>query len=200
MNTEAIGLLAGLLGLLSVIPYCVRVWQRKIRPNPTSWFVWSLLSGILLFNYKETGVGASIWLAVVGFLNVGTVFVLTLLRQRSEWSKPDRLEVATLTIGMISVAYLLTSGQADNALYIGIFADIWAVAPTVRGAWRRPLQDRPYAWLMFAIASMISMFAITDGSLSSYALPVYYAIAELLVAIPLVLHRCKERIPLREWV
>lgn len=199
MSAEVIGIMSGLLGLLSVVPYAVRTWQHKINPNPTSWFLWSLLSAVLLLTYKEAGAEASIWLAVAGALNVLIVFVLALVRQRNAWNRPDTLEVVALVMGMISIGYLIF-GQAGSALYIAIFADMWAVAPTIRGAWRRPSQDRPFAWIMFATASVLSMFAVTNSTVSNYALPIYYSVTELLVAVPLVMYRRSKKIPLREWV
>src|SRR3954451_2598804 len=48
-------MISGGLVICSVIPYALRTYQGKIKPNVTSWGLWTLIGATLLLTYKSSG-------------------------------------------------------------------------------------------------------------------------------------------------
>jgi len=146
MSAETIGLTAGMLVIISVIPYSIRTYQSKIQPNLTSWSLWTLIALVLLLTYKSSGAEANVWPAVFGFTNPLLITILV-LRRRSEWTKPNRVEVACLVFSLLSLGLWLGVHErkelAQYALYLAIIADTCAAIPTIVFVWTQPNGDRP---------------------------------------------------------
>lgn len=197
-----IGMISGLSVIISVIPYSIRVYQGKIRPNLTSWSLWTLIGLALLLTYKSSGAGANVWPAMFGFANPLLVTILV-LRQHGGWARPNRIEVACLVLGLLSLGFWF--GVRENkelsqyALYLAIIADACAAIPTIMFVWTEPDGDRPFAWAFFAVGYGLAIFAITEQTFANYVLPIYMFFGAGIIALPLALHRWRQKAPLSEW-
>jgi hypothetical protein len=203
LNTETIGLISGLLVVVSIVPYAIRTWQDKIHPNLTSWSLWALIGLALLLTYKSSGAGSNVWPAVFGFTNP-LLITLLVLKKHGRWTKMNRVEIVCLILGLIALGIWIVVHDkqelAQYALYLAIAADISAAIPTFVFVWTQPDGDRPFAWVFFAVGYGLAIFAITEHTFSNYVLPLTMFLAALSVALPLVLYRWKKKIPLSEWI
>ena len=203
MGTETIGMISGLLVVISIVPYSIRTYQGKIQPNFTSWSLWSLLGLALLLTYKSSGAESNLWPAVFGFTNP-TLITLLMLKQRGEWTKPNRVEKICVVFSLMSFGLWLgvhnNKELAQYALYLAIIADIWTAIPTIKYVWTRPDDDRPFAWALFAVGYGLAIFAITDHTFANYILPIWMLFAGLGIAFPLPMHRWKQKSSLSEWI
>lgn len=203
MSSATVGLLSGLLVTASVVPYGWQVYRGKIKPNLTSWSLWALIGLALLLSYRSSGANDNVWPAVFGFTNPLIITILVLWR-RGQWVKPSGLEKLCIAISLASLAtwYLVRDqqGLAQYALYLGMVADVGAAVPTIAFVWKRPWDDRPFAWICYSIGYGLGMLAITEHTVANYALPMYMTLGSASVAIPLVLYRWRERTPLSRWI
>ena len=202
-NAETIGLISGFVVIISIIPYGLRVYQGKIMPNLTSWSLWTLIGFALLLTYKSSGAEANVWPAVFGFVNP-LLITLLVLRQRGGWGKPNKVEASCLVFGLLSLGLWIcvrgNKGLAQYALYLAILADACASVPTIVFVWTKPEDERPFAWCLFAIGYGLVVFAITEHTFANYILPLYMFVGALSIAVPLILHRLRQKAPLSEWV
>ena len=106
MSAEIIGLISGLLVIISAIPYVIRIYQGKIQPNLTSWSLWSFIGLALLLTYKSSGAQANIWPAVFGFISPVLITALV-LRQHGGWAKPNKIEIACIVFSLLSLGLWL---------------------------------------------------------------------------------------------
>ncbi len=203
MSAQWIGLLSGGLVVVSAVPYCMRIYQGKIFPSLTSFSLWSFIGFALLITYRSAGAQANVWPAVFGFTNPLIIAAL-IVRQRGKLVKPNRVELACLIIGVLALlAWVMLhndSSLVPYALYLAIVADGCAAVPTIVIVWLRPYEDRPFAWMLFALAYGLALFAVPDHSIANLVLPTYMLIGSLSIAFPLVLYRWKNNVPLREWL
>lgn len=203
MNTDTIGLISGLLVIISIIPYSIRTYQRKIRPNLTTWSLWTLIGLALLLTYRSSGAGANVWPAVFGFSNPLLITILV-LRQHSGWTKLNRVEIVCLVISILSIGLWLAVREnkdlSQYALYLAIVADGCAAIPTIVFVWTQPNGDRPFAWAFFAVGYGLAIFAITEYTFANFILPLYMFIGPLIIFIPLVRYRLRNKMPLKEWI
>ncbi|MBP9771495.1 MAG: hypothetical protein KBD16_01020 [Candidatus Pacebacteria bacterium] len=205
MNTELIGKIAAAVVVVSIIPYAIQVWRRKIVPSLTSWSLWTLIGLALLLTYKSAGATDSVLLYVFGFINPLVISILALWRGTREPLKlwPD---VWCIAISIASLLLWLVVRGEDaqflklTALGLAILADAFAAIPTVLGAWRRPEEDRPFAWVTFALANGLNLLAVSEPSFSGYVLPAYMFITPVVVFLPLIRYRLAEKTPWSEWI
>ena len=199
---ETIGLLSGLIVTISVVPYAIRTFQCKIRPNLVSWSIWSILGLALLLTYRSSGATSNVWPAVFGFIN--PCLITALAFWRGERKKPNKLEIICVVIGLISIILWWFARDAKQlaqyALYIAIVADACAAIPTIVFVWKTPDGDRPFAWALFAIGYGLVLFAIEEQTLANYILPIYMSVGSLSVTFPLVLYRLRNKVPIAQWI
>lgn len=204
MDTELIGRLSGALVIVSIIPYSIRTWQKKITPNPTSWLLWTIIAFALFLTYKSSGAKDSIWPAIFGFTNPLLITVLIVIRQKTRFEKiTEQTDMCCLIAGIASLimwAFMRKNPDlAQYALYVAIIADAFAAIPTIVFLWNNPLEDRPFAWGLFSIGYGLSIFAIEENSIANYALPLYMFFGALSVTLILSVYRIRNKIPLKEW-
>lgn len=203
MNPELIGQISGGIVILSIVPYAIRTWQRKIKPSLTSWVLWSFIGLALLLTYHGSGATTNVWTAVFGFTNPLGIAILLLARNRV-WVKLTRIDVVCVVMCVLALIMWWAVRQnkefVQYALYLTIIADLFAAAPTIMFVWTTPLGDRPTAWLLFVLAQGLNLFAITDHTFANYALPVCLMVIAGLICWPLVAHRLKYPVPLSDWI
>lgn len=203
MNPEFFGHLSGGLVVLCVVPYAIRVYQNKIHPNLTSWILWVVIGLALLLTYESSGAGANIWPAFFGFTNPLLIVILATKRQ-GRLKKPTCSEIVCAIFCLISLLLWCQvrqdKGLAKYALYLAIVADACAAIPTVKFIWSQPHMDRPFAWGFFGFAYGLSVFAITDYTFANLALPAYMFLGSMIITLPMIRYRWKEKIPFGEWI
>lgn len=203
MSAETIGLVSGLLVAVSVIPYSVRTYQGKVRPNLTTWSLWTLIGLALMLTYKSSGAEANVWPAVFGLVNPLIITVIVVWRHGG-WTKLNRIEIACLVFCLLSFCLWMrvreSKEMAQYALYLAIVADLFAMIPTIAFVWAQPDGDRPFVWVFFAVGYGLTIFAITEHTFANYVLPFYMFFGAMSIALPLVLYRWRHKIALSEWI
>lgn len=204
MNPEFYGGLSAAIVAISAIPYGLRAWQRKTRPNVVSWGLWTGIGLAMLLTYHGAGANIESMAPVVfGFVNPLIIVAIAWIRSRTR-EPLNRLERAALVFGALSiVGWYVFQGNAEHmayALLLAILADACAAVPTLVFVWRSPMEDRPGAWMMFSVAQLVMLLSITDWTWSSYVLPIYMFLGSAFIAIPMVRARVRNKTPLRDWI
>lgn len=202
-STEIIGKISGLLVLLGAIPFAWRVFQGKIKPNIVTWILFSVIELSLLLNYGNVGAQDNIWPAVFGFVDSLIITIIVIWKNKKK-IELNLLDCVCLSLGAISIAlwwyWLGDLAYAKYSLFAAIIADIFAGIPTLSSDRKKPSNDRPFMWVMFAVGYSLDLFAIKEYNLANYSLPVYMSLGSLIVSIPLIAHRLKLKIPLKHWI
>jgi hypothetical protein len=205
LSTETFGHISGFLVAVCIIPYSIRVWQKKITPEPTSWLLWSILGLALLLTYKDSGAQDNIWPAVFGFTNPILIFLLILVKQKGRLKKiTEKTDLFCLIAGLVSLLMWALMRKDPHlvqyALYIAIIADGLAAIPTIISYRNNPIEDRPFAWGLFSVGYGLAIFAINEHTIANYALPLYMFATSMIVTMLLSAFRIKQKIPLKEWI
>jgi len=221
VNHGLMGLLAGLLVVASAVPYCRSIIRDEEHANMVTWSLWALIGAAVLVTYWSAGARESMWTAVFGFTNPLLVVWLTLRQYRRNgkrafaagaplsdklrgvWKQLDRTDRTCLFIGLASLALWVwvrdDRSMAQYALYLALVADACAAIPTVRAHFAAPSEHVPLPWGMFAVASFLNIFAVSEVTFSNYVMPVYMCIGASFLTLPLIWYRVRHRIPLRQW-
>jgi hypothetical protein len=205
LSKEIVGQIAGLIVILSVIPYSLRVYQRKITPNIISWSLWTLLGLALLLTYRDSGAKSNIWPVFFSFLNTLLISTIAIVRQNQQvLFKISKFDSTCFILGLISLIMWIFVRNSRNlvqyALYIVVLTESLACIPTIRFLWKSPWNDRPFAWSLFVIASAMNFYAIPEYTLANVIVPIYMVVSSAIITLPLCLYRISNQIPLKEWI
>lgn len=179
-----LGLLAGVLSVISYIPYVLDTLKGSTKPERATWFIWSVLTTILLFAQLAKGATHSIWLTAVQTFGPILIFLLSIRYGEGGFNKRDI--AALLAAGAGIIAWYFTQ-EAAFALWITIAIDFSGALLTIIKAYEKPETETQATWLISAIAGGLAALAVGAWSPSLLAFPVYVLIVNSMVLIAIKL-------------
>lgn len=169
MSYETIGIIAGILALAGYVPYIYTILTGNTRPNRATWFIWTIVGGLLAFSYIAEGDQHSIWLPLGYFFGPLIVAILSLRFGYAEWT---RLDTFCIVAAIISVIPWILSDNATITLIINLLIDMTGAIPTLVKTYREPETEDLTAWLIFFAANTLQLFAISMWNLAALY-PIY---------------------------
>ena len=181
------GKLAGVLGLIAYIPYIYSTIKRRTKPNPSSWFIWIIVSVMVIGSSYSTGATTTLTLLVCHGVGTVTTAFVAMKYGKSQWSRFDK---ACLAIALSSsIVWLCFSALA--ALLINIGIELIGFLPTLRNAYRDPKSEDWLAWTFFLSANVANLLAINDWSFAIFIYPMCMFIGTILISAILFFPRPK---------
>ncbi len=169
MSYDTIGIIAGILALAGYIPYIYSIFTGNTRPNRATWFIWTIVGGLLAFSYIAEGDQHSIWLPLGYFVGPLMVAILSLRYGYAEWT---RLDTICIVAAIISIIPWVLSDNATITLIINLLIDMTGAIPTLVKTYREPETEDLSGWLVFFIANTLQLFAISMWNLAALY-PIY---------------------------
>lgn len=185
--------------------YSVGVWQGRIKPQRVTWFIWSLvgLAAYVTYNTAATD-GESRWAAIYTFLDPFFIFLISLFKSNGAKKKLDREEVLCLLGALFCLTLWFVFKDNHSmivfALVLVLAVDWIGAWPTIKEAKQSPGADRPAAWLCCVGVYGSSLLMLESYTFANVILPVSMGIITGSIALPLVIHRLRNKKPIREWI
>jgi uncharacterized protein with PQ loop repeat len=164
-----IGAIAGILAIVGYIPYIYNTLKGKTLPNRASWFIWTLVGGLLAFSYLAEGDQNTIWLPLAYFVGPLLVAILSLRYGYSKWT---RLDTICIVAAVLSIIPWILSDNASFTLIINVLIDMFGALPTVYKSYFEPETEDFTAWLIFFIANILQVIAIQVWNIAAIY-PIY---------------------------
>lgn len=186
MNTYSVlGIVSPIVCALGYIPYIVAINRNKIKPHPFSWFLWAILGLVTLITYVGVGAKETIPLALLNFLGPIFIFFFTIKYWKGKF---PRFDYFCLIFSFIAIIVYIFFHEAAIALTINLIGDLLAALPTIRKTYKDPTSENLWTWLLFALGSLISIFAIRNFTYGIILFPLYLLIQDLSISL-LILRR-----------
>ncbi len=166
---ESLGIIAGILALTGYIPYIISILRGKTQPNKATWFIWTLVGGLLAFSYFTTGDKNTIWLPLGYFFGPLITAILSLQYGYAQWSK---LDTFCIIAAIISIIPWVLSHDATLTLIINVVIDSTGAIPTLVKSYKEPDTEDFTAWLIFFIANTLEVVAISQWNIAAIY-PIY---------------------------
>lgn len=170
MYYETIGIIAGVLAIAGYIPYIYTTIKGKTQPNKATWFIWTLVGGLLAFSYMAEGDAHAIWLPLGYFLGPLITAILSLRYGYATWTKID---VICIIAALISIIPWVLSKDATMTLLFNVLIDASGAIPTIIKTYREPETEDLTAWVVFFVANTLQLFAISNWLNWSVTYPIY---------------------------
>ncbi|MEM9946484.1 MAG: IS256 family transposase [Cyanobacteria bacterium P01_D01_bin.36] len=164
-----LGKIAGVFAFLGYIPYLMSIVRRKTLPNPATWWIWSIMGGILFASYYLEGNREAIWVPLSYFIGPTVTGILSLKYGRNEFGS---FEKYCLGGAALSLVLWQVSGPVV-ALTMLIMIDLIAIAPTLRKTYFKPNSEDPLAWSIFWVANTINLYVVIASEAPTYATIAY---------------------------
>lgn len=185
-----IGILSGIIAIISYVPYVKDILTKKAKPEQASWLIWTVLAGIAFFSQMAKGASQSLWFTGIDSLGAAFIFVLATRYGFKGIKKRDLIALSFAVFGL--VCWYITH-NALYALLLAIAVDAIGATLTVWKAYKYPHSETYFVWVLICIAGPLAMISIHAWNVTLLLYPFYVTLANLAVVLSIYLGRLKKR-------
>ncbi len=187
MNDVAplLGVLAGVVGVVGMIPYLRNTIRRSTRPHRGTWLIWGVLATVVCLSQRADGGSWSLIMAGTGAVMAGLVLVLALRFGTGGWSAWDS---ALITLAGAGVAGWLVIDEPVVATLCVVVADLIAAGMMVPKTWRDPESETLSTFAFASLGGGLTAGCVGAFELSLLLYPAYYCMANGALAL-MIRHR-----------
>jgi hypothetical protein len=179
---EVFAIIAVLLAIAGNVPYVIDILKGRVQPHAYTWFVWTVVSGIVFFGQLAKGAGIGALPTAASEIFTLVIFLLSLKYGFKRITAPDTFFLL-LALGGI-VPWALTNDPTVSVI-IAVGIDVTAFVPTLRKGWREPKTETPILYGMNAARHILALFSMqaynVATTLHSIAMIVTNSLMTLLV-------------------
>lgn len=170
------------VALYSYIPYIRDMIAGKSKPHPASWFIWSVLSIIILTSQLSINhhLGASLYLFIAQAVGITITFLYSAKYGDIKLTRTDFL---LLFVAIQSITIWNYTNDPRWALLILIGIDIVGGYLTVKKTWADKTSETHITWTASCIAAFTAIVAVSGASAWLYIYPIYTALLNVLVLL-----------------
>jgi len=173
-----------LILLLGIATYVSAVWQMLRGEYSPSFFsrgVWFLLginsfAGVLLGD----GSKSSVILAATLFVGNAAVFAISYWKGSRDFGFAEKISLILL---IMSTVMWLALDAPFIGLIMSLVAHFIGGIPTIWRTIKRPQTEQAYHWYFFFTASVISIIASPEKTITTILFPVYFTFFEGLIIL-----------------
>lgn len=156
----AFAFVAAVLAIAGNVPYLAGVLRGKIRPHAYTWFLWSLVSAIVLFGQIAKGAGVG---AVPTAASEIFTFGIFLLSLKYGYTKVTKGDTSFLLIALAGIVPWISTDDPTISVVVAVGIDVIAFVPTLRKTRLEPATEQP---LLYGTNVVRHIFALV--SLQAY--------------------------------
>ncbi len=170
---EVIGVVAGVLALSGSVPYVIDTLRGRTRPNRATWLVYVVIGSCVVASSWAAGGRWSLLVPVAYIIGPAAILLASIRHGEGGWSRFDRWCLAGAAVGMLA---WLGSGDPRVGVWLHTSVDALGTLPTLRKSWRDPAHENRSAWTIYAVASLLNLFAINVWTVGEAVFPMWLAL------------------------
>lgn len=183
--------LAGIITILSPLPYVRDSLKGKTHPNLVTWFTWTLLNCITAAAAWSSGARQTAIFMTAASVATFSIVLAGLKYGLKRYTKFDVLCQAAALVGL--TAWRLTNDPAI-AIAINVATDFVGLLPTIRHAWNAPHAETWQTFVIAMCAGALTLASIQHYSFVSLASPMYIFSADTVTAAVILSRRRAEKV------
>jgi hypothetical protein len=176
----ALGVLAGLAGLVGTAPYVRDVVARSTRPQCGTWLIWSLLAVVVCLSQRADGATWSVVMAGAHAAGNGLVLALALRLGTGGLSRQELMLIAVAGAG---VTGWVVADDPLVATVCVVVADLVALAMMVPKTWRDPGSETLSTFALASVGGALAAASVGALEPSLLLYPAYYCLANGALAL-----------------
>lgn len=186
MNSEWLIIGSALLVFAGSLSYLCDTLAGKVRPNRTSWLLWSVAPLIAFSAEINHGVGLSALMTfIVGFGPL-VVFVGSFFNRDAAWSF-SKLDIFCGSFSVVGVVLWQVTGSGILAILLSIAADTLASVPTLVKAYSRPESESALVYFIWSISAATTLLTLDVWQPAAFAFPLYIFVLGIVLTLLITL-------------
>lgn len=187
---EFFGIGAGIVELVALPLYIRSILKGGTKPDRVTWWVLTLVSGLLTASYFEVGAEQTIWLPLAFTIGMFLTALLSIKYGEGKLTlnTTDRI---SLIGAIVSLAVWSLLKSPITALYLIILTEFIGLYPTIQKSYMRPWTESKLPWILGTVAAALNVLAIDQWTLAIALYPWYVLLTNTLIIYFLVYPRKK---------
>jgi hypothetical protein len=182
----ALGLLAGLVGVASMLPYLGDTVRRSTRPHRGTWVIWSVLGLLVCASQRADG---ATWSLVMSAGQVALNALVVVLAIRLGTGGLSRAEAVLVALAGGGVAGWFIVDEPVIATACVIAADLVGAGMMLPKTWRDPGSETPATFALGSLAGAIALGSVGALEPALLLYPAYYCAVNGALAVVIVRRR-----------
>jgi len=176
-------IISSFFAVISGLPYIRDVYLRKSKPREVSWITWGLLAAIAaaasFSDHQYSSAILSLWVVVITW----TIAILGIKYGDRTFKLLDGICLGSSAVGLI---LWWAFNSPSIAIIASLSIDLVAAIPTFVHSWQKPNEETISSYFLGLFASLFSLLAAKDFTITAVASPIYYLIGDAALVFILV--------------
>lgn len=164
MPVEILVLIASILALIGNIPYLLDVLRKKVQPHPYTWFVWTLVSGIVFFGQVAKGAGVG---AIPTFVAEIFTLIIFLLSLKYGFKNIQKIDTYFFILALLGIVPWILTKDPTVSVIVAVSIDLIAFVPTLRKTWRYPSTESSLLYSMNVLRHILTLFSLQNYNIAT---------------------------------
>lgn len=180
------GIVAGVLGIISFIPYFRDVLRRKTKPHLFTWLVWGVVIAIAFIAQVLRGAGPGSWITGITSFTCFLTAALAVHYGEKDVRVLDWLSLLGAAFSL--VLWAITSDPLMAVILICV-VDALGFVPTLRKGWAKPHEETLIFYVLSFLKFAAGLIALRSYSPTTYLFPALVAFINAFFSATLILRR-----------
>jgi hypothetical protein len=185
---EAFAIIAALMAIVGNVPYVKDVLDKKVQPHAYTWFVWSLVSGIIFFGQLAKGAGIG---ALPTFASEIFTVIIFLLSLRYGFKKITLTDTFFLLVALIGVGFWIFTDDPTISVIIAVGIDLVAFIPTILKTWTYPRTETPLLYSMNVTRHALALFSLQAYNIATTLHSIAMITTNTIMTLIMLFHKGK---------
>jgi hypothetical protein len=184
---ELLSISAGVLAVVSSLPYILNTAKGKTHPNLVTWLTWTIINGInTVLAWK---VGAFPTEIIAGSSAIATITIVCLaLRKGTRRYTP--FDIVCQALALAGIVVWLATDRPTLGAVITTAVSLLVAVPTWQHAWKAPLHETWETFALGAAANFLTLLSLTTFGLVAVASPMTFLLSDIFLT-GVILLRCR---------
>lgn len=188
---ETIAIIAAGLAVVGNVPYILKVFKKEVEPHPYTWFVWTIVSGTVVFGQIAKGAGVGVIPTIASEIFTLIIFLFSLRYGFRNIRRIDTYFLIAALLGLIP--WILTKDPTISVVVV-VTIDLIAFVPTLRKTWNKPRTEAPILYTTNFLRHGMALFALEAYNLATMLHSIVMIIVNILMTFIIVYRRSKTKV------
>ncbi len=144
--------------------YLKDVITQRVKPHPYTWFLWSIVSGVVFFGQLVKGAGVGIIPTFFAEIFTIIIFFFSLKYGFKNIRKTDHYFLLIALLGLLP--WYFTKDPTLSVIIV-VIIDLIAFMPTVLKTWNKPKSENPYFYEINIVRHILSLLSLQTYNIAT---------------------------------
>jgi hypothetical protein len=177
-----VGITAVVLNIIAFGPYIIDTLRGKTKPHMYSWFIWTVITGMVFVGQVAGDAGPGAWATGCTVAVDLFIFLLSLKHGTADITRADKICVAG---ALAALGVWAISDSLVLSIILLTIIDTLAFVPTVRKILKSPSEETFITYPISSLRCLLSIAALSNYSIITGLYP--FAMLAMYVLITIIL-------------